>query len=171
MFVLVESLLQNQLTMERTNSAVYRSMADELENQGWCGSAKFMRKSSCEETEHADKIASFLIDRNVTPIYNAIRSIDLVNGRLPDYFKNAYAAEQNTTQAFITLYKQAQDENEYMVAQFLAWFLEEQRISERTVWDIIQKLEATDEWRLIDHGLEHKHSSEQTCSICGVTLK
>ena len=150
MFVLVESLLQNQLTLERTNSAVYRSMADELENMGWGGSAKFMRKSSDDETSHADKVASFLVDRNITPIYDSISKIELVNGTLPDYFKNAYAAEQKTTASVMSLYKQAQDENEFLVTQFLMWMLEEQRLSEREVWDIIQMLEASDEWRLID---------------------
>jgi hypothetical protein len=33
------------------------------------------------------------------------------------------------------------------------WMLEEQRLSEREVWDIIQMLEASDEWRLIDEKL------------------
>jgi ferritin len=153
MFVLVESLLQQQLTLERTNSAVYRSMADELENEGWGGSAKFMRKSSDDETSHADKVAGFLVDRNITPIYDSIRKIDLVNGTLLDYFKNAYSAEQKTTEAVMSLYKQAQDENEFLVIEFLMFFLNEQRRSEREVWDIIQAFEASDEWRLIDEKL------------------
>jgi len=151
---LVEALLQQQVTLERTNSAVYRSMADELENMGWDGSAKFMRKSSDEEVEHADKIASLLVDRNITPIYDTIRKIELVGGRLVDYFQNAYEAEVKTTGAVRSLYKQAWDENEFMVAEYLHWFLDEQRISERTVWDIIQALQASpDEWRLIDKEL------------------
>ena len=57
MFPLVEALLQQQLTLERTNSAVYRSMADALDNEGWDGSAKFMRKSSSDELEHAEELA------------------------------------------------------------------------------------------------------------------
>jgi ferritin len=153
MFPLVETLLQQQLTLERTNSAVYRSMADALDNEGWDGSAKFMRKSSGEELEHADKIASLLVDRNITPIYDTISKIEPVNGQLPDYFRNAYAAEQKTTLAITTLYKQAWDEGEFLVAEYLHWFLAEQRQSERDVWDIIQALEASDEWRLIDHNL------------------
>ena len=46
MQILVETLLQNEVTLERTNSAVYRQMADELDNMGWGGSAKFMRLCS-----------------------------------------------------------------------------------------------------------------------------
>ena len=152
---LVEALLQQQLTTERTNSAVYRSMADELENMGWDGSAKFMRKSSGEETDHADKIASLLVDRNITPIYDTIRKIELVGGRLIDFFNTAYQAEVNTTAAIQSLYKQAWDENEFLVAEYLHFFLAEQRTSERDVWDIIQALQASpDEWRLIDKELE-----------------
>lgn len=154
MFPLIETLLQQQLTLERTNSAVYRQMADELDNEGWDGSAKFMRKSSGEEAEHGDKIASLLVDRNITPVYDTIRKIEPVNGRLIDYFQNAYTAETNTTVAVQALYKQAWDEGEFMVAEYLHWFLAEQRTSERDVWDIIQALSASpDEWRLIDKEL------------------
>jgi ferritin len=153
MQILVETLLQNEVTLERTNSAVYRQMADELDNMGWGGSAKFMRKSSDDETGHADKFASLLVDRNITPIYDAIRKIDPVNRELPNYFKNAYAAEQKTTAAIEEIYKTAHDEGEFLVTQFLQYFLEEQRTSEREVWDIIQMLEASDEWRLIDEKL------------------
>jgi ferritin len=72
---------------------------------------------------------------------------------LPNYFKNAYAAEQKTTAAIEEIYKTAHDEGEFLVTQFLQYFLEEQRTSEREVWDIIQMLEASDEWRLIDEKL------------------
>jgi ferritin len=98
-------------------------------------------------------VAGFLVDRNITPIYDSIRKIDLVNGTLLDYFKNAYSAEQKTTEAVMSLYKQAHDENEFLVIEFLMFFLNEQRRSEREVWDIIQAFEASDEWRLIDEKL------------------
>jgi len=153
MFVLVEQMLQNEVTLERTNSAVYRQMADELDNMGWGGSAKFMRKSSDDELTHADKFCGVLVDRNITPIYDTIRKIEMVNGRLTDYFYSAYAAEQKTTAAIEEIYKTAHDEGEFLVTQFLQFFLEEQRNSEREVWDIIQMLEASDEWRLIDEKL------------------
>lgn len=150
MMPLVEKMLQNQLTLERTNHAIYRSMADELENLGWDGCADYMRKSSDEELEHADKIASFLVDRNIDPFYDTVQSPPELSEELPDYFKNAYAAEQKTTASIMELYNQALAENEYLVTEFLHWFLAEQVKSEREVWDIIQMLEATNEWRLID---------------------
>jgi ferritin len=153
MFVLVEQMLQNEVTLERTNSTVYRSMADDLENKGWGGSAKWMRKSSDDELTHADKFAGLLVDRNITPVYASLPAIELVEGELPAYFRNAYAAEQKTTAAIEQIYKQAHDEGEFLVTQFLQYFLEEQRKSEREVWDIIQMLEASDEWRLIDEKL------------------
>lgn len=154
MQILVETLLQNEVTLERTNSAVYRQMADELDNMGWEGSAKFMRKSSDDELTHADKFGGVLLDRNITPIYDTIRKIDMVNGRLIDYFQKAYEAEQKTTTAIEEIYKTAHDEGEFLVTQFLQWALEEQRTSEKEVWDIVQALQASpDEWRLIDKEL------------------
>jgi ferritin len=70
MFVLVETLVQKEVTLERTNSAVYRQMADELDNLGWGGMAKWMRKASDDETSHADAFGSLLVDRKITPIYD-----------------------------------------------------------------------------------------------------
>jgi ferritin len=153
MFVLVETLVQKEVTLERTNSAVYRQMADELDNLGWGGMAKWMRKASDDETSHADAFGSLLVDRKITPIYDSLPAIESVGGEPPAFFHKAYDAEVRTTGAISEIYKEAQDANEYLVAQFCLGYLEEQRRSEREVWDIIQMLEASDEWRLIDEKL------------------
>ena len=153
MFPLVETLLQQEVTLERTNRDFYRLGSFILDNEGWGGFAKFFKKSSDEEQEHADKFSNLLVDRNINPVYDTIRNIMALEGNPLVWCKAAYEAEQKTTAAIQEIYKQAMDEGEYLVLEFLHWFLEEQRKSEREVWDIIQMLEATDEWRLIDEKL------------------
>ena len=153
MFVLVEALLQQEVTLERTNRDFYRLGSFTLDNEGWGGFAKWFKKSSDEEQEHADKFAEVLVDRNINPIYDTIRNIDALEGDPLVWIKAALAAEMRTTTAIKEIYKQAMDEGEYLITEFLNWFLAEQRKSEREVYDIQQALEATDEWRLIDEGL------------------
>ena len=150
MFPLVETLVQREVTLERTNRDFYRLGSFTLDNAGWGGFAKFFMKSSGEEQEHADKFAGLLVDRNINPIFDTIQSIEYLTGDPLVWIKAAYAAEVRTTAAIMEIYKQAQDEGEFLVTQFLQFFLEEQRKSEREVYDIQQALEASDEWRLID---------------------
>jgi ferritin len=153
MMVLVETLLQKEVTLERTNRDFYRLGSFILDNEGWSGFAKWFKKSSDDEQGHADGFAGFLVDRNIDPIYDTISTFPPA-GRDPlEYAKAAYAAEQKTTAAIEEIYKTAHDEGEFLVTQFLQFYLDEQRQSEREVWDIIQMLEATDEWRLIDEKL------------------
>jgi ferritin len=153
MMVLVETLLQKEVTLERTNRDFYRLGSFILDNEGWSGFAKWFKKSSDDEQGHADGFAGFLVDRNIDPIYDTISTLAPA-GRTPlEYAKAAYAAEQKTTAAIEEIYKTAHDEGEFLVTQFLQFYLDEQRQSEREVWDIIQMLEATDEWRLIDEKL------------------
>ena len=147
---LVESLLQQEVTLERTNRDFYRLGSFTLDNEGWGGFAKFFKKSSDEEQEHADKFADLLVDRNINPVYNVIGGIEAIESDPLKWCQAAYEAEQKTTAAIQEIYQQAMDEGEYLVTDFLGFFLNEQRKSEREVWDIIQMLQASDEWRLID---------------------
>jgi ferritin len=153
MMPLIETLLQNEVTLERTNRDFYRLGSFTLDNEGWGGFAKWFKKSSDEEQSHADKFSDLLVDRNITPIYDTIRNIEPLEGDPLVWIKAALEAEKKTTAAIMEIYKQAHDEGEFLVTEFLQFFLEEQRNSEREVYDIQQALEATDEWRLIDENL------------------
>ena len=151
---LVQVLVQNEVTLERTNREFYRLGSFTLDNAGWGGFAKFFLKSSNDEQEHSDKFSNLLVDRNINPIYAALPSIEPLPDSPLAWTKGAYEAEKKTTAAIEEIYKQAHDEGEFLVTEFLQFFLEEQRSSEREVWDIIQSLEASpDEWRLIDKEL------------------
>ena len=155
MFVLVEKLLQNEVTLERTNRDFYRLGSFILDNEGWGGFAKFFKKSSDDEQSHADGFAGFLVDRNIDPIYESISKYDMGEGSPLDWMKAAYEAEVKTTAAIEEIYKTAHDEGEFLVTEFLQFYLREQKDSEREVWDIIQALEASpNEWRLIDNELD-----------------
>lgn len=154
MMILVEKLLQNEVTLERTNRDFYRLGSFILDNEGWGGFAKWFKKSSDDEQSHADGFAGFLVDRNIDPVYEIVNVIPgVISGPL-EWCNAAYAAEEKTTAAIEEIYLTAHNEGEFLVTQFLQFYLDEQRQSEREVWDIIQALEASpDEWRLIDEKL------------------
>lgn len=140
----IEKALQAELTRERQNAAVYGAMGASLSAVNWPGSAAFMRKSAGEEMEHARKFEDYLIDRGAFPEYGPLQecacldSVDLV-----EYFAVALEVEQATTKAILAICKLA-DEKDEMTEQFLLWFIEEQRRSERDLVDTLQELERYD---------------------------
>jgi ferritin len=56
--------LQGQITVERTNSAVYSQLAIAMEKAMWPGFAKFLRKNAREESMHAQRFIDYLTDQN-----------------------------------------------------------------------------------------------------------
>jgi len=156
--------LQEQLTLERTNAAYYRAMADALDNVNWAGSASWMRSAGNDEQGHADRVANYLIDRNVQPVYGPIEEIPELSGDdLVQYFNAAMAREKDTTAALVSLYLQAWAEQDVQTIAFLLnpgdeWpgFIAEQTQSEREIYDILQELNRLDKcgWKLVDQQLK-----------------
>lgn len=149
--------LQTQLTLERTNAAIYDSLSACLDAVNWSGSSIFMKKSADEERTHADKFAGFIVDRNETPIYGDLPVCPMIeDDDLVIYFQAALGREKLTTQAINDLYTKADDVEDWQTCQFLLWFLQEQTDSERQLTDCLLELRRSDNnGRLI---LDEKYS-------------
>jgi ferritin len=154
--------LQDQLTLERTNAAYYRSMADALEAVNWAGSAAWMRKASNDEQGHADRVAAYIVDRNGQPVYGQIDEIPELSGDdLFQYFQAALAREKDTTASIVALYVSADVQTQaFLMAPGDDWpgFIAEQTQSEREIVDILQELGRLDKsgWKLVDQELGKK---------------
>lgn len=149
--------LNNQLTMERQNAAIYDALSAALDVVFWDGSSKWMKKSADEEREHADKFAAYIVDRMGEPVYSSLDGCNCPTGdNLVDFFSAALAREQMTTEAIKTLYFMSEDAEDPQTCQFLHWFLEEQTKSEREISDyliLLKKLDKTGMY-LFDKELE-----------------
>ena len=60
----IETILNSQIANEMNSSKLYRSMGNCLEYSGWIGSAKLWKKYAEEENSHAEKIISYMQDRD-----------------------------------------------------------------------------------------------------------
>lgn len=131
--------LQEQYNRERWNREVYRGYANQLEALAWPGSAKYMYKASDEEGRHADKFASYIIDRNELPAQRQIEVISLVsnNGDPTAFFEAAYKQEVSNTEKIRELHYTAEQTEEIQTCTFLIWAIEEQTAAEREFLGIV----------------------------------
>ena len=137
--------LQDQFNKERGNREAYRCMAETLESLNWEGAAKWMRKASNEEGEHADKFAGHIVDRNEVPRFDALGAPKSVGGDdLLSYFGVALTLEQDNTKSILALDELAGKKGDGQLKVFLIWAKEEQTRSERELFDIILMLSRLD---------------------------
>jgi ferritin len=132
--------LQEQLNVERLNSAYYRAMSLALENVNWTGTAKFFQAQALDEQTHSDKIASYLIDKNIQPIYEPLDAPVIPVPELLPMFQAALVREKLTTGKINALYWQADNDQDAGSLIFLEWFVTEQVSSEREYNDILKEV-------------------------------
>ena len=130
--------MNDQLTFERQNAAIYDALAAQLDVVNWQGSAAWMKKAANEEREHADKFAAHIVDRFGVPVYSALDGCNAPTGdNLIPYFDAAFMREMATTEAIKTLYFMAEEGEDPQMCVFLHPFIEEQTKSEREISDLL----------------------------------
>ena len=60
----IELILNSQIANEMNSSKLYLSMGNYLEYKGWVGAANLWKKYAEEENKHAEKIISYMQDRD-----------------------------------------------------------------------------------------------------------
>lgn len=137
--------LNDQLTLERQNAAIYDALAAALDVVNWPGSSAWMKKSANEEREHADKFSAYIVDRFGVPVFSALDGCNVpTSNDLIDYFAAALLREQATTEAIKTLNFMAEENEDCQTEAFLIWALEEQTKSEREISDFLLQLRRMD---------------------------
>lgn len=142
---IVLSALKAQSRLERTNAATYDMLASACDLAYWPNSSAWMKRAANEEREHADKIITYIIDRDGIPEYRDIVSIPVIDASsLTPAFEAALMAEQSTTEAIKTLYYVAEESEDPQTCVFLHWFIDEQTKSEATLRNLLTQLRKLD---------------------------
>jgi ferritin len=137
----VQTKLQAQHTMERTNSAIYQSLAVGLDASGWPGFSAFMANSAREETDHAQRLERYLIDRGTRVVFEGLDAAPLINSNNPmDYYTAALEREYATTAALTDLHMTAWNATDLETCNFLLWFFLEQTKSIGEITTILARL-------------------------------
>ena len=125
----VTAAVNAQIGREQTAHLSYMALATWCDLAGFEGAAAFYRHSAAEEIEHRDKFIDYLASLDARPFIPAVPQVDINPGSLQHTAELALALERSVTVAISQLYALAIDARDYMTAQFLLWFIDEQRTS------------------------------------------
>lgn len=134
-------LLNEQINNEMASSYAYLAMAAWFEQTPYTGFAQWMFTQSCEETTHALKFYQYVADRDgkveLEPIARPKQDF-----KSPlDVFQHSLKQEQKVTQQINEIYEAAEKEKDHAAKNLLLWFLNEQMEEEKTVRDMMERLE------------------------------
>jgi len=148
----LDKALNDQLNLELNSAYAYLGMAAYFEATPFTGFAKWMHLQSQEELVHADKFFKYLTERNGRVILGALEKPQSEFKTPLEAFRASLGHEQRVSAAICALYDLALAEKDYPTLAFLQWFLDEQVEEEKSVGDMIEKLELIGENR---NGLFH----------------
>lgn len=139
----ISDLLQQQVTRERANAALYYQAYLNCEANSLFGFAKLFAGQSKDEEIHRDKIASFLVDRNEIVELDIVPA-PMLNGSegVLDLLSMSFDREKQTTLELENIYWSSIDERDIMTAEFMHWFIKEQVEEERKFVDLIARVNA-----------------------------
>ena len=141
--------MQKQFILERTNEQYYRALASAADVVNWPGASAYFENAANDEQSHAKRVRDYIIDRNETPVFDALEAIPEIDGN--DYigmFKLALKRENITTASLQAKAQAADDEDvDFQTVAFLLssqgdWpgYLVEQTQSERELTDYILQI-------------------------------
>ena len=136
----MQKAINHQIADEFNASYLYLSMSAYCESIGFQGFAKWLRKQSAEEVEHAMRLIGYMNDQNTKVVLQQIYEPEKTFGSLTDMMEQALLHEQEISDAIYLLYGQAGEEEDYTTQNFLDWFIEEQLEEEKTVGDVVEQL-------------------------------
>lgn len=137
----LEQAINDQIRLELESEMAYLAICAWFETTPFKGFTKWMRIQSAEEHIHAMKFFDYLNTRFGVVKLQALPKPSVDLKKPLDGFKVSLAHEQKVTASINSLYSLAREEKDYQTQDFLGWFLEEQIEEEKSVQDMIDRLE------------------------------
>lgn len=128
----IETMLNNQVKMEAKSSAIYLAMAAYCDQLGFENSSDFFFRQSDEERQHMLKIFKYIADAGGTPISPEVKGIKQEFDSFKGVFESALEQEIEVTKAINQILSAAYKEGDHATANFLQWFVNEQKEEEFT---------------------------------------
>jgi ferritin len=133
----------DQIREELSSSYIYLGLSAELEALNLPGGAAWFRKQAQEEQTHAMKFYNFVHDVGGKVVLQALPEPTLGTKTLKDAFTKALTHEKHITGTIHNLVKLARKHDDLAAEGFLTWFVKEQIEEEKSVADILAKIELT----------------------------
>ena len=137
----LQKALNDQINLEFCSAYAYLGMAAYFDHTAFTGFAKWMQFQSKEEIDHANRFFKYIVERGGKVTLQAIPEPKCDYQSPMEAFKTSLAHEHKVSAAICAIYELATAEKDYATLSFLKWFLDEQVEEEKTVAEILVKLE------------------------------
>ncbi|MEN8125959.1 MAG: ferritin [Bacteroidota bacterium] len=137
---IIETALNEQITIEAESSQVYLAMASWAEQQGFEGVASFMYAHSDEERQHMLKLFKFVNERGGHAKVSALKAPPISFGSFKEMFQNLFDHEVMVSGKINDLVDMTLKEKDYATHNFLQWYVSEQIEEEGLARNILDKL-------------------------------
>lgn len=136
----VQDAINRQINMEFQSSYNYLGMASYCALNNFPGCAAWLLLQSQEENAHAMRLRQFMMDRNCAIELQPIDEASVEFKSIPHVFKASLKQEKAVSASINDLYELAHENKAFAALVELQWFITEQVEEEKTVRDIVAKM-------------------------------
>lgn len=137
----VYELINVQINKELYSAYCYYEIAQFYREKGLDGFASWFKKQASEEVEHADKFAEYLADNDEHVILIGITDPKLNLKDIKEPLEFQLKHEKYVTSLIHGILTAANEVKDYATADFLSWYVEEQREEEKNSKELLDKFE------------------------------
>jgi ferritin len=141
----MQDALNAQITLEQYSAQLYLAMSAHCEGRSFRGFAHWLRVQAQEETKHAMKLVTFLLDRGGKLELGAISAPPSDFGTVTQVFEKILEHEKSITVKIGALFELSRAEKDYASEITLQWYVTEQVEEEANVGQIVDQLKAVGE--------------------------
>jgi ferritin len=141
----IQDAINAQISLEQYSAQLYLAMSAHCETKSFRGFAHWLRVQAGEETKHAMKLVTFLLDRSGRLELASIAAPPAEFGTVTQTFEKILAHEQTITTKINGLFELSRAERDFATEIALQWYVTEQVEEEATVGQIVDQLKAVGE--------------------------
>ena len=136
----VQDAINRQINMEFQSSYKYLGMASYCALKNFPGCAAWLLLQSQEENHHAMRLRQFMLDRDCAVELQPIKEASVNFESIPHVFEHSLEQEKAVSASINDLYELAHENKSFAALVELQWFITEQVEEEKTVRDIVAKM-------------------------------
>lgn len=137
----VYELINEQINKELYSAYAYYAVAEYYRAKGLHGFHTWFEKQAQEEIEHAEKFSEYLQDNGLKVVLKSIEVLNEEFKDLRDPLLFQIKHESYVTSLIHAIYAEVSKGDDYATANFLDWFIEEQREEEKNARDLLIKFD------------------------------
>ena len=137
----INEILNEQINKEFYSGYLYLSMSAKFKELGLFGFASWLRAQAKEEVEHGLKIFDYLINTDSFVTLKQINAPTYQCEGIISIFNIIYEHERSITESIMNVARLAETECDRTTLSFIDWFIEEQVEEEKSIKNIIKRLE------------------------------